>query len=101
MGMTGFLIGTWVDRFGPRPLMIVGATVLAITLALHALVDSVWQWLLLNGVLATIGGALLGNLVVFVTGFSASRLLSPKYNAKKELTVYQRSIQTEGKKCDE
>ena len=51
--------------------------------------------------LHTLWIGLLGNLVVFVTGFSASRLLSPKYNAKKELTVYQRSIQTEGKKCDE
>lgn len=67
MGMTGFVIGAWVDRFGPRPLMIVGATIMAITLALHALVDEVWEWLLLNGVLVTIGGALLGNLVVNVT----------------------------------
>jgi MFS family permease len=67
MGMTGFLIGAWVDRFGPRPLMFAGATVMWIALALHALVDNVWQWLLVNGVLSTIGGALLGNLVVNVT----------------------------------
>lgn len=67
MGLTGFLIGAWVDRFGPRPLMLAGATIMAITLAAHALVNEVWQWLLLNGVLATIGGALLGNLVVNVT----------------------------------
>lgn len=67
MGMTGFLIGAWVDRFGPRPLMLAGATVMAASLALHALVDQVWQWLLVNGVLATTGGALLGNLVVNVT----------------------------------
>lgn len=67
MGMTGFLIGAWVDRFGPRPLMLAGATIMAVTLALHSLVDQVWEWLLINGVLVTVGGALLGNLVVNVT----------------------------------
>lgn len=67
MGMTGFLIGAWVDRFGPRPLMLVGAAVMAVTLALHALVNTIWQWLLLNGVMVSVGGALLGNLVVNVT----------------------------------
>ncbi|MEM8767876.1 MAG: MFS transporter [Pseudomonadota bacterium] len=67
MGLTGFLIGAWVDRFGPRPLMLTGATVMSVSLALHAGVTEIWQWLLLNGVLATVGGALLGNLVVNVT----------------------------------
>lgn len=67
MGATGFLIGAWVDRFGPRPLMLVGATIMAISLCLHALVDEVWEWLLINGVVVTVGGALLGNLVVNVT----------------------------------
>ncbi len=67
MGLTGFLIGAWVDRFGPRPLMLAGATVMSVSLALHAGVTEIWQWLLLNGVLATVGGALLGNLVVNVT----------------------------------
>jgi len=67
MGLTGFLIGAWVDRFGPRPLMIAGAAVMSVSLVLHAMVDSVWEWLLVNGLLATVGGALLGNLVVNVT----------------------------------
>ena len=67
MGLVGFVIGTSVDRFGPRPLMLLGTTVMVVALALHSLVDELWQWLLLNGVLATIGGALLGNLVVNVT----------------------------------
>ena len=67
MGLTGFLIGAWVDRVGPRPLMLAGATLMAAALALHAQVQTIWQWLLLNGVLATAGGALLGNLVVNVT----------------------------------
>jgi OFA family oxalate/formate antiporter-like MFS transporter len=67
MGATGFLIGAWVDRFGPRPLMLVGATIMSISLALHAGVDEVWEWLVINGVVVTVGGALLGNLVVNVT----------------------------------
>ena len=25
MGITGFLIGSYIDRFGPRPLMLIGA----------------------------------------------------------------------------
>jgi MFS transporter, OFA family, oxalate/formate antiporter len=67
MGLTGFLIGSYVDRFGPRPLMLIGTTILVIALALHSQVTQIWQWLFLNGVVATIGGALLGNLVVNVT----------------------------------
>ncbi|MEJ2089790.1 MAG: MFS transporter, partial [Gammaproteobacteria bacterium] len=67
MGFTGFLIGAWVDRFGPKPLMLAGVTVMSVALALHGLVETVWQWLLVNGILATVGGALLGNLVVNVT----------------------------------
>ncbi len=67
MGFTGFVIGSYVDRFGPRPLMLLGATIMVAALAAHAVVNTIWQWLLLNGVLATVGGALLGNLVVNVT----------------------------------
>ena len=50
--------------------------------------------------LNTLWIGLLGNLVVFVTGFSASRLLSPKYRADKELTVYRPSINNEEKSRD-
>jgi MFS family permease len=67
MGATGFLIGAWVDRFGPRPLMLMGATIMSASLALHGLVQTVGQWLIVNGILVTVGGALLGNLVVNVT----------------------------------
>jgi MFS family permease len=67
MGTTGFLIGVWVDRFGPRPLMLAGTTIMTISLVLHAGVNEVWQWLVINGVVVTVGAALLGNLVVNVT----------------------------------
>ena len=67
MAGVGMYVGTRVDRFGARPIMLVGATVLTISLALHALVDSLWLWWLLNGVTLTVGCAMLGNLVVNVT----------------------------------
>ncbi len=67
MAFAGIFIGARVDRIGGRPIMLVGTTVLATTLALHSLVDSLWVWWLLNGVLLTIGCAMLGNLVVNVT----------------------------------
>ena len=67
MGLVGFAIGTSVDKFGPRPLMLTGTTIMVIALAAHSLVNELWQWLLVNGVMATVGGALLGNLVVNVT----------------------------------
>ncbi|MBX3705292.1 MAG: MFS transporter [Pseudomonadales bacterium] len=67
MAFTGFLIGAQVDRRGARPLMLVGLTTLTIALLAHAHIDSLWQWVVLNGVVLTVGAALLGNLVVNVT----------------------------------
>ncbi len=64
---TGFVIGTQVDRRGARPLMLFGMVVL--TLAFWGLSQATawWQWVLLNGVVLTVGASLLGNLVVSVT----------------------------------
>ncbi len=67
MGITGFFAGTLVDRHGARPLMLLGTTVLCVGLAAHSLIQSLTAWWLLNGVVATIGCALIGNLVVNVT----------------------------------
>jgi OFA family oxalate/formate antiporter-like MFS transporter len=67
MGLTGFVIGSYVDRYGARPLMLIGTTILVISLGLHAYVDTLWQWVVLNGAIATVGCALIGNLVVNVT----------------------------------
>ncbi|HEX7037037.1 MAG TPA: MFS transporter [Pseudomonadales bacterium] len=67
MGFAGFFIGTWVDRFGARPLMVVGTLLLALVLAAHSQVQTLTGWLILNGALLTVGCALVGNLVVNVT----------------------------------
>ena len=67
MAFTGFFIGVRVDKYGGRPFMLAGLVVLAISLYLQSLVSTLWQWIVLNGLILTIGAALVGNLVVNVT----------------------------------
>jgi MFS family permease len=67
MAFVGFFIGTYVDRWGARPIMFAGATILAISLALTSGITELWQWILLRGMVTMLGAALLGNLVVNVT----------------------------------
>jgi MFS family permease len=64
---TGLVIGAYVDRRGGRRPMLIGITVLSVALFLCGSVQSLWQWLLLNGLLLTTGAAMVGNLVVNVT----------------------------------
>jgi len=63
----GLYIGSHVDRHGGRRLMFTGATVLSLSLMLVSQIDSLWQWMLLNGVIVTAGAAMAGGLVVNVT----------------------------------
>ena len=67
MGFFGFFIGAYVDRWGARPLMLIGATVLAVSLVFISGITELWQWIALRGTISMIGAALLGNLVVNVT----------------------------------
>lgn len=67
MAVVGVFVGARVDRFGGRPVMLLGTVVLSVSLALHAWVQTLWVWWLLNGVLVTAGCAMVGNLVVNVT----------------------------------
>ena len=67
MAFTGFFIGAYVDRQGGRRLMLIGITVLSGSLFLLSFTQSLWQWILLNGLILTAGAALIGNLVVNVT----------------------------------
>jgi OFA family oxalate/formate antiporter-like MFS transporter len=66
-GMIGFFIGGYVDRVGARPLMVVGVTIVGATLLAISRVEELWQFVLLRGVLFTVGFVLVGNLVVNVT----------------------------------
>lgn len=63
----GFFIGVYVDRYGARPLMVIGATIIGGTLMAISRVDELWQFILLRGVIFTVGFVLIGNLVVNVT----------------------------------
>ncbi len=67
MAVTGFVIGTAVDRHGAKPFMMVGVIVLSTALYLTSKIDQLWQWVVLNGLVLTAGAALIGNLVVNVT----------------------------------
>lgn len=67
MAITGFLIGARVDRHGARRFMLAGTLILSASLYAISFVDSLLPWILLNGILLTVGASLLGNLVVNVT----------------------------------
>jgi len=67
MAFTGFFVGVHVDRRGARPFMLAGLALLAGALFAQSAVVAWWQWVLLNGVVLTVGAALVGNLVVNVT----------------------------------
>ena len=67
MAVTGFFIGAWVDRYGGRPFMVGGVTLVIVSLWMQSTVTTLTEWILINGVLITVGAALMGNLVVNVT----------------------------------
>ncbi len=67
MAFTGFTIGAWIDRWGGRPFIAAGSLLMAASLYALSLIQSLPQWLILNGFALTIGGAMIGNLVVNVT----------------------------------
>src|SRR5579872_1830986 len=64
-GATSPLVGTLVDRLGPRRLLLLGGSLLVLGLAASALVTHLWQIVVLYGVVMTFGSNCLG-LVVFV-----------------------------------
>ncbi|MFP6808184.1 MAG: MFS transporter [Pseudomonadales bacterium] len=67
MAFTGFFIGSHVDRLGARRFMIFGTLILTVALYLTSYLTTLWEWIVLNGVILTVGAALIGNLVVNVT----------------------------------
>jgi OFA family oxalate/formate antiporter-like MFS transporter len=67
MAFTGFFIGAHVDRRGGRALMLIGITILSTALFSLSFVEQLWHWILINGLIMTVGAAMIGNLVVNVT----------------------------------
>jgi MFS family permease len=64
-GVASPLVGVLVDRLGPRRLVLIGGTLLALGLIASSYVNALWQVILLYGIVMTLGANLLG-LVVFV-----------------------------------
>ncbi|HXH14247.1 MAG TPA: MFS transporter [Alphaproteobacteria bacterium] len=62
-GASAPLIGVLVDRLGPRLLVLLGGIILAVGLAANAYVTSLWQLILLYGLVMTLGANCLGLLV--------------------------------------
>ncbi len=64
---TGFIIGSHIDRHGGRPFIITGGIILSASCFVLGSITSLTQWLIFNGLMLTMGAAMIGNLVVNVT----------------------------------
>jgi MFS family permease len=66
-GLAGPLAGWWVDRYGPRRVMLGGLVLMAISMAISAFVREPWQlvvvWGGLSGLATGLAGAVLGTAV--------------------------------------
>src|SRR5580704_2571666 len=79
-GGTSPVVGTLVDRLGPRRLLLLGGGLLVLGLAGSALITQLWQEVLLYGIVMTIGANCLG-LVVFVP------LLSRRFVRRRGMAI--------------
>jgi MFS family permease len=64
-GFSAPLVGTLVDRLGPRRLVLIGGGLLTVGLVATAQITALWQLIVLYGVIMTLGANCLG-LLVFV-----------------------------------
>jgi len=64
-GASSPVVGTLVDRLGPRRLLLLGGSLLVLGLLGSAFISALWQIILLYGIVMTFGANCLG-LVVFV-----------------------------------
>jgi MFS family permease len=67
LALTGFAIGAQIDKHGGRRFILIGSFVLSGSVFSMSLVQTLPQWLFGNGLMLTMGAALVGNLVVNVT----------------------------------
>ncbi len=67
MAAVGFAIGAHIDRRGARPFMLAGTLILTCALFSLSLTPNLAFWIAVNGLVLTVGAALIGNLVVNVT----------------------------------
>lgn len=60
------MIGTWVDRFGGRWMMVSGAVTVGIGYFILSQVETFWQFTLVRWTVVTIGDAFMGYMVINV-----------------------------------
>ena len=63
-GFAGFIIGPLIDRHGGRWLMVSGAILAGLSLVGLSVVQELWQYLGIRGLVFVLGGACMGPLVV-------------------------------------
>ena len=66
-GISGFFIGPLIDRYGARPIMLVGGTVGGLSLIAVSQIESLWQFILVRGALSQLGLFMVGPFVVNAT----------------------------------
>ena len=65
-GLSGFFIGPLIDRYGARPIMLVGGTLGGLALITVSQIDELWQFIVVRGVLSQLGLFMVGPFVVNV-----------------------------------
>lgn len=63
----GLMVGPYIDRVGPRRIMLIGVAVLAPSLFIISQLADLWQWIVLRGIFIAPGAALCGFLLANVT----------------------------------
>ena len=66
-GISGFLIGPLVDRYGARPIMLAGGTIGGLSLIAVSQIESLWQFIVVRGALSQLGLFMIGPFVVNAT----------------------------------
>ena len=66
-GLAGFVVGPFVDRYGARPLMLIGAFVYAVSFFAMSRVEVLWQFVVVSMIAGGAGFSMIGPLVVNVT----------------------------------
>jgi MFS family permease len=60
------IVGPFIDRYGSRVIMPVGAVIVGLAMLGVTQIDAIWQFYLLRGIIVALGFTLMGNLVTDV-----------------------------------
>ena len=65
--IAGIFIGPLIDRYGARPIMLIGTTISGLALVAVSQVEELWQFILVRGALTQVGLFMIGPFVVNTT----------------------------------